>query len=559
MIKGTCTQKGIVFKKRELIKTLGTSGFRNLKSRLTITKTKRMGNRYNTREEKLYMEFDSPAVFIIARFTLDVLRDVFKKYAPKTKWRLENKIPKGEDIPPERLVPGPTLDNNQQIISDYLDETIYNDKKIRSTRSSRVLVMKTGLGKTYVGAGKIREIKKKTLIIVPSKSVMGEWQKALSTCYPKLCIGNYLQKTDGDVVIMVVNTATKDIINVKMPISTKNTNIKTKITKIKYFDYFKRFGFVIYDEIHNYTSPVKQKALWRTNMSCCLGLTATPSADAWEMDIIFQKHVGPLIFAEKIPGFNAAQISWKGVYKPVMYHGPPEYTRTIKTPATGWTSHPKMINQFASDPYRTIVLLNLLKQLQKRKRNVFVFFKTRDFADTIQSLLLKYILNGKFEKINSQTTKYTSLSEKNNSQMSTVLMGGATEDDKQNAMESSIVLTTYGYGWQGVSIPKMDTLVFATPRMAKMEQIVGRILRKSGNTDITREIWDIIDIETELGKKEYTIRKKSIATVVDFTQSPETNISYKTVKNLEWVTAEVFDYVSVSTKPDTFDTDDFEI
>jgi len=533
MVVGTCTQRGIVFQKADLIKTLRQRGFDDLKSQLTITKTKRMGHKYTTREEHLYMEFNNPNILVISRFSIQVVRDVFKKYAPNHKWRLQNNIPAGEDIPPARLIVSKTfkLDSNQQLISDYLDEHVFSPKKIRSTRSSTVLVMKTGLGKTYVGVAKIREIKKKTLIIVPSKAVMDEWRKALTACFPSVLVGDYMRKTDGDVVIMVVNTATKDIISVKMP----GPAGKLKPTKIKYFDYFKRFGFVIYDEIHNYTSTVKQKALWRTNMACCLGLTATPSDNAWGMDIIFQKHVGPLLHAEKIPEFNPDQTTWKGIYNPYIYTGPPEYTETKITPATGWTSHPKMINQFASDPYRTVLLLDLLNQLYVRGRNVFVFFKTRLMADQIQELLLKFIFSGTVHQIDNNTTQINV--------GSTVLMGGATDIDKTNAAHSSIVLTTYGYGWQGVSIPKMDTLVFATPRMAKMEQIIGRILRKSGDTTIVREIWDIVDQETELGRKEYTTRRNAISKIVKFPKSKPINVSWKDAAELPWVHPTIMDIV----------------
>lgn len=549
MLTGICTQRGIVFKTDELIKFIKASGLRDFKARLTLSKTQRMGNRYTHREETLYREIinDSENLFIISRFSLDVARVVFKKHNPSKKWKLINKLPDGEDIPVERLLPGPTLDPNQQIISDYLDKTVYTESRIKTTRSSAVLVMGTGLGKTYLGVSKIKDFAKKTLIIVPSKVVMGEWQEALNRCYPHLIVGNYLKKTDGDVVLMVINTACSDTITLKEQ-TTGPGKKRSVVRKIPYFDYFKRFGFVIYDEIHNYTSNSRQKALWHTSMTYSLGLTATPDEDSWGMDIIFQKHVGPLINAPDIPNFNPEQVKWVGSYHTINYEGPEEYTKILVNPGTGYVSHSDMVYQFASDPYRTIIILEHLKKMYDNNRNVFIFFKVRSIADVLQDLIMKYVV--------------PSGSSKTLSKFSTILMGGASDEDRDTAYnKSSFVLTTYGYGWQGVSIPKMDTLLFYTPRVAKMKQIIGRILRKSGDTTKKREIWDIVDVKTKLGKNEYSQRKNKIAKVVDFPKETPISSSKQTALDLDWVTPEVLAYVIKAVSkivPETKDPDEIE-
>jgi superfamily II DNA or RNA helicase len=81
------------------------------------------------------------------------------------------------------------------------------------------------------------------------------------------------------------------------------------------------------------------------------------------------------------------------------------------------------------------------------------------------------------------------------------LMGGMKDaaEAKRNASQNArIILITFGYGMQSLSISKMDAIVFATPRRNKMRQTLGRILRRSGDPKIRRIIIDFVDESTAL-------------------------------------------------------------
>jgi hypothetical protein len=87
-------------------------------------------------------------------------------------------------------------------------------------------------------------------------------------------------------------------------------------------------------------------------------------------------------------------------------------------------------------------------------------------------------------------------------------MGGvSSEDVKLAATNARIILVTYGYASEQLSIPKMDSIILITSRMSKFKQILPRILRVSGNIEIEREIIDIVDVDTSI-KKQYSKRKK---------------------------------------------------
>jgi superfamily II DNA or RNA helicase len=504
---GKLTTRGIVFDYDQFEKFVGMKSTEDLLKELTISKTKKMGNKFTTREETCYklVKVGDRKMITFARFTLDQIRDKIilsrtRRELP-TNWKYQNTITPGTQIDPAQLSPGPTLDSNQTAALEHLMKTVYSDDQTKRGFSSAVLVMGTGTGKSYMAAALIGKIGKKTLVIGPSDVVLKETRDALTKSYPDLVIGEYSSKIkqDGDVVLMIVNSALSPeftfTAKTKIP-GQRKLEIQTKT--YKWYEYFTQFGLVIYDEIHNYTSSGRQEIFWRTNFRYGLGLTATPDENSWDMDIIFQKHVGPLILEQDIPGYNQNQIVWQGSVVPIEYHGPPEYTQKLVNEKTGWASHGEMCKQWASDPYRSKLIMNIIMQSWREGRNIFVFARTREHVDKM-ALEFTKLLPKESTLCQNDSDSVT---------VSAVLMGGASDAIISSAKQASVIFITYDYGWQGVSIPKMDTIIFATPRMAKMRQIRGRITRKSGDTSIHRYVYDIVDAETEMGKNEFRERKK---------------------------------------------------
>jgi superfamily II DNA or RNA helicase len=443
---------------------------------LVITHDTFVGKERHTKSIALYKEMktDKGSYYLISRFIdlQSMVRNIniIKKY----------KIPEGNDIKKDRLQPGVDPTDNQQKCIDYMLSTVYCTEKIEEGLSGCIFVMTTGGGKTYMGGAFIEQWHRKTLIIVPKTSPIEEWTKMLQLCFPNIIIGQYhskAPKTDGDVVIMTIDSALMDTY-----VFGKGKDKKT----ISFVDYFRSFGAVIFDEIHNYSTTKRQEVFWRTNFKYALGLTATPDERSDGMDPVASAHVGNIVNSVQIPGFKTEEIKWLGEIKAIQYSGPPEYTVRY-TNSKGWLSTKKMCDQFIEDPYRNELLIQEISALYEDNKNVFVFSERREYLTTLQSKLAERGLIAE----DLQT-----------------LMGGATSEDFHNARNRSrIILITYGYGTEGISIDRMDAMVFATPRKSKMRQALGRILRRSGDPSVKRIIVDIIDYNTGLKKQFYTRKK----------------------------------------------------
>ena len=167
------------------------------------------------------------------------------------------------------------------------------------------------------------------------------------------------------------------------------------------------------------------------------------------------------------------------------------------------------MEELISDPYRNKLIINKVMNFYKEKRNIFVFSDRREHIEMLYNDFIKElqitnntnILNNIFiPEVNIDDEKKLS---------SSILYGGATDDDISNAVNNSkIIFTTYQYSSTGVSIVKMDTLILATPRRSNMKQIIGRIFRLGSDLTKKRIIVDLIDNKSVL-KGQYSDRKKA--------------------------------------------------
>jgi superfamily II DNA or RNA helicase len=390
-----------------------------------------------------------------------------------------NRVAPGEVIAASALQPGVTLLANQQAAFDYLISQIYTPDRLKIGRGSCIFVMATGLGKTFIGGALIGHIARKTLIVVPQSQCIGEWIKMLGQCYPQLRVGQYhskAPKTDGDVVIMTIRSATLN-------------EFKWRGGRVAdWSTYFGEFGMAIFDEVHNYATATREEIFWRAGFPYTIGLTATPDERADGMERVLHYHLGPLVRADNIPGFAVETIAWRGRVRAIRYHGPPEFTRRL-TNKNDIVSVAMMCRQFIADHHRNALLIAEIRKIYEAGHNVFVFSYRRDNVEELSRVLRE---SGIVHEAPEVAT----------------LMGGSSESDKSaSEARARIIVMTYGYGIEGLSIPKMDAIVLATPRKGKMRQAIGRILRRSGDPSVERVIIDIIDEETSL-RSQFSARKK---------------------------------------------------
>ncbi|MEM3062251.1 MAG: DEAD/DEAH box helicase family protein [Nitrososphaerota archaeon] len=354
---------------------------------------------------------------------------------------IERLIPKGDSIKtePNNL----KLTKDQELVYNYLLSNVYQEEYADKGNASCTLIMDTGMGKTFIAGALIAKFAVKTLIIIPNTNIIEGWMKMLSN-FPFITKVN----EDADVVIMIINSA-----------------INEEINGIHYSQYFKKFGFVIFDEIHNYPTKERSNIFWRTNFRYALGLTATfKRFDHMENFIHF--HLGKTIKASEIPGYQPDIIKWKGMVREIHYYGPPEYTKYI----SGYMGVNvfKTINMIENDPYRISLIVKLTEELPSD--GILIFGENRNFLQKLSNLISE----------------------------SALLLGGANDTEQLAARMARVVLTTYSYGMEGVSISHLDSIILATPRKSKIKQILGRILRRDGDISKIRNIIDIVDMKVRL-------------------------------------------------------------
>ena len=333
------------------------------------------------------------------------------------------------------------------------------------------LQMDTGLGKTRLGLGLIVEMSTPTVIIVPTKAIAEQWVVEIENNLPTVTCTIYNNKMGNahhkyDIVIIVINTARE-----KSP------------------DFMSYFGLMILDEVHEYFSKCNKQILWLSQqVSCVLGMSATPSSRQDGLDSYITKFLGEPIRAATIPGCSVGDVKFTGSVKVIKYYGDPNCSESVVTTA-GTTSAIMTISSMVKDKMRMKILIDEIMELIK-VHCVMVFAELRDYLIEIKDALLLRV---------AESDIYAPELE--------ILRGGSNVHNMEHAKRSRIVLTTYGYSRRGVSLRDMTALVLSTPRKSGMEQIIGRILRRGSDETIERKIIDIVDMNSIL-KSQYSERKK---------------------------------------------------
>jgi superfamily II DNA or RNA helicase len=370
---------------------------------------------------------------------------------------------------------------NQILILDYLCANIYTPANAASGIASCNLNFRAGCGKTYVAAGLIQRLAQRTLYVVPRKALKAQTVCDLREAFSitdetptNITIGSYTKtpkKKDPrsdhknqDVTVIVIDSA------LKQP-----------------KEFFAGYSLIIFDEIHMYCSDMRQEIFWKSNMRYQFGLSATTADRKDKRDIIYYKHLGEVINAESIPGFEYENVEFDCRVKIIRYNGPSDYTKRLAHASTGMMFMPYMIEQVLSDPYREQLALRELKSLydwegdEGQKHCIYIFCEEREplltLRDKIQTTL--------GVDVYAPEIGY--------------FVGGIDDEQiieiKRNAR---IILTTYGYSGTGTSMPKMTAMLLWTSRRANMKQILARIMRRGSDLSIPRIFIDLVDNKTPI-------------------------------------------------------------
>jgi hypothetical protein len=423
---------------------------------------------------------------VFPRFGLaELLNDKYKKYT------ITNTIPPGEP-PKTKFKWTGAYKNNQPVIAKHIMKNYFTTEKAANGTAGLILNLEAGQGKSYTAAGLMQTLQKKTLVICHNKSIMHQWVKLLKVSYPNNTIAQYFGgcKEDGDIVVAVVNSLLMD----RMFIGPTGTETKGKF--VEPVEFFKRFGFVVLDEVHEYCGKSRKKIYQKAQATYMMGLSATPDEKQFNMDNINLWNCGPILDASTLDGYSVEDIPFKGDVTMVKYRAPDEYTKTLINEKLEIINFSGMITQMCEDPYRVHVIVKAVFELRKNRNNIFIFADRRSYLSKIK------------DEMDIFQIATEMLVEEGNQDKVIQLMGGSSAEDMQRARDRcNVILTTYQYLGTGASIPKMDAIVLTTPRKSKSKQFINRIFRLGSDYSVTRKIIDIVDWSI-CAKSQWYKRKK---------------------------------------------------
>src|SRR5438067_5007826 len=136
-----------------------------------------------------------------------------------------------------------------------------------------VVVLPTGAGKSLIAQMAIEQVKRSTLVVVPTIDLMNQWYDLLMSCFQAevgLIGGGYFE--------------------------TGALTVSTYASSFRYMERMgNQFGLIIFDECHHLPSGVHQHAAEMSIAPFRLGLTATPERADGE-DALLERLIGPFVF-----------------------------------------------------------------------------------------------------------------------------------------------------------------------------------------------------------------------------------------------------------------------
>lgn len=347
------------------------------------------------------------------------------------------------------------FENNLITLRKGTQESTYDKciKEFDKPFGGGIITLTTASGKTITFLKIMCHSKKKTLIIVNKIELMNQWKSEIKKFIPNAKIGTIQGPTfdieNKDIVIGMLQT-----IAMKETITHLNFTFNT---------------LTVIDEVHNISSEVFSKIIFKVRPKYLFGLTATlERKDKLEKMIYW--YIGDVLYSN----ISNEKKDTTEIHT-YRYSGTSSIPLTLKDNETPACS--AMLTNIANDKQRNDLIINILQGLSKdKKRHILVI------SDRVSQL--KYL----FKALPN----------------SALFIGTMKSEELNASKESQILLATYKLAGEGFSLAKLNCLVFATSR-ANVNQAIGRIYRKKH--EITPIIVDIYDDFSYFRSQYYKRRK----------------------------------------------------
>lgn len=410
--------------------TLSRNGYKIKKSELTQKELKDIkkdltvnpfvvGDFGNGSEKRFSLYMESPNSIYIPRFY------AYENYGKPTK----SKMDEGQDI--DIVFNGSLRKEQEPIIELY--------KKACEEKGGGLISLKCGGGKTVLALYIISMLKKKTIVVVHKDFLMTQWRDRITQFLPQARIGKIQQNTidieNKDIVLAMVQSLSQ-----------------------KEYDpgVFSSFGLAVFDECHHLGAEVFSKSMAKVASKYMLGLSATPDRKDG-LRKVFEWYIGPMVFSSK------SEVN-KDYIETRIY----EYTNeedkvynkleTIRTKKGPQPSMPRMINNISDCIHRNNFINEIVKREYEIGRKILILGDRREYLNRTE----KWIKANIDPNVVGQ------------------YVGGMKPAELRDSQEKDIILGTYSMASEGMDIPKLNTIVLASPK-SDVVQSVGRILREKAN------------------------------------------------------------------------------
>ena len=310
-----------------------------------------------------------------------------------------------------------------------------------------IISVPCGFGKTIMAVYIACHFKKKTMFVSHKDFLNQQFLESVKQFVPNAKIGKIKQSkvdvNDKDIVIASLQS---------LAMREYDINI------------FKDFGLVIIDEVHHTGAEVFSKSFGNINSNIILGLSATLNRKDG-LRKVFEYYIGKSIYkytSKEIINLNIqihkyfdSDISYSGNI--ILWNGKPNSA--------------KMINNICNFEKRTLFIFNLIIDILKKEnhRKILILSERR--------IQLK-----NFEKLFDNTIYDIGY-----------YIGGLSQNVLELSSQKQIILATYQMAAEGMNIPTLNTVIFASP-ISDIQQAIGRILREKPSErryiPLCIDIWD---------------------------------------------------------------------
>ena len=339
---------------------------------------------------------------------------------------------------------GSMRDEQMPVINSYMESA----NKI----GGGLISLQCGGGKTVISLYLLSILKKKTIVIVHKDFLMTQWRDRILQFLPDARIGKVQQDTidieNKDIVLAMVQSLSQK----EYP---ENT--------------FKSFGLAIFDECHHLGAEVFSRSMSKVASKYMLGLSATPNRkDGLRKG--FEWFIGPMVYSTKTEHTDFIETR---IYE--YYSDDPQYSKEEKL-YNGKQCLPRMINNVCEYEPRKLFISELVDTEFQLGRKVLILCDRRDYLVWTMNYF-----NHKYSK-----------------KCAGLYVGGMKPTELRDSQEKDIILGTFSMASEGMDIPKLNTIVFSSPK-SDVVQSVGRILReKAQDRKYHPLVIDIKDIHPNL-------------------------------------------------------------